>query len=91
MSVRAGAYAVDGQKVSASDVARARVTESERLDGTAPAVWAVASAAVDAEECRMFLDMLGLDAAAVANARRAQDQSLRSARRGHVASVHRRH
>jgi DNA-binding protein H-NS len=70
VSAQAGDYAVDGERVTASDVARLQASELEQLDRTAPAVWTLAAAAADAEECRELLDMLGLTAAAVTHARR---------------------
>ena len=81
MSVHAGDYAVDGQKVTAADVARKAAAEAEHLDRTAAAVWAVAAAATDCEECRQFLDMLGLDTVAVAHARHGRNRPTRSGHR----------
>ena len=69
LNVRVGEFAVDGQQVTAVDVARKAVAEANQLDRTAAAVWAVAGAATDAAECRLLLDMLGLDAVSVAHAR----------------------
>lgn len=82
MSVRAGDRTVAGTKVSASDVARLLASEHEWLDQITPVVWVVAAAAPDAAECRTFLDVLGIDPAAVAHARHIQTQSVRSPHSG---------
>ena len=78
MIARAGDRAVDGQRVTAADVDRQLAAEAEQLDRTAAAVWTLAAAATDVEECRLFLGMLGLDAVAVAHARRRRNYPSRS-------------
>lgn len=65
MTVRVGALTVDGAMVTASDVARASATESERARQAHRAARAIATGSVDAVECRLFLGMLGLDTTSV--------------------------
>ncbi len=70
MNARIGAMAIDGTPISASDVARMEAEEVMHTEWQRKAVLVVAGSAADADDCRMLLDILGLDADVVADARR---------------------
>lgn len=62
---------VDGTPVSDADVARMRAEEELHAEWQRRTVRVVASAASDAEDCRLLLSILGLDHDVVAKARGA--------------------
>lgn len=69
MTGRIAAMSLDGSPISQADLDR--ITEEERLyaERQRRTVCVVASAAHDAADCKVLLDMLGLDAATIAAAR----------------------
>jgi hypothetical protein len=69
MTGRIAAMSRDGTPISQTDLDR--MAEEERLyaERQRQTVRVIASAARDAEDCKMLLDMLGLDAATIAAAR----------------------
>lgn len=69
MTGRIAAMSLDGTPISQTDLDR--MAEEERLytERQRQTVRVVASAARDVEDCKMLLDMLGLDSALVAAAR----------------------
>jgi hypothetical protein len=69
MTGRIAAMSLDGTPISQTDLDR--MAEEERLyaERQRRTVRVIASAARDAEDCKMLLDMLGLDAATIAAAR----------------------
>ena len=69
MTGRIAAMSLDGTPISQTDLDR--MAEEERLyaERQRQTVRVVASAARDVEDCKMLLDMLGLDGALVAAAR----------------------
>jgi hypothetical protein len=69
MTGRIAAMSLDGTPISQTDLDR--MAEEERLyaERQRQTVRVIASAARDAEDCKMLLDMLGLDAATIAAAR----------------------
>jgi hypothetical protein len=69
MTGRIAAMSLDGTPISQTDLDR--MAEEERLyaERQRQTVRVVASAARDAQDCKMLLDMLGLDAATIAAAR----------------------
>jgi hypothetical protein len=69
MTGRIGAMAIDGTPISATDVARMEAEEILHAEWQRKAVLVVAGSAVDADDCRLLLDILGLDADVVADAR----------------------
>jgi hypothetical protein len=69
MNGRIGAMAIDGTPISASDVARMQAEEILHAEWQRKAVLVVAGSAADAPDCRLLLDILGLDADVVALAR----------------------
>ncbi|HEY8828619.1 MAG TPA: hypothetical protein VIM17_12765 [Jatrophihabitantaceae bacterium] len=71
MTGRIGSTAVDATPISASEVARMHAEEVLHAEWQRKAVRVVAASAVDAEDCRLLLSILGLDAEVVADARRA--------------------
>jgi hypothetical protein len=70
MTSRIGAMAIDGTPISATDVARMEAEEALHTEWHRKAVLVVAGSAADADDCRLLLDILGLDAEVVADARR---------------------
>ena len=71
MTGRIGAMAIDGTPISASDVARMEAEELLHAEWQRKAVRVVAGSAADATDCRLLLDILGLDTDVVADARRS--------------------
>jgi hypothetical protein len=69
MTGRIAAMSLDGTPISQTDLDR--MAEEERLyaERQRQTVRVIASAARDAQDCKMLLDMLGLDAATIAAAR----------------------
>lgn len=71
MTGRIGAMAMDGTPISATDVARMRADEELHTAWQRKAVRVVAGSANGVDDCRLLLSILGLDAEAIADARRA--------------------
>jgi hypothetical protein len=84
MTGRIGAMAIDGTPISATDVARMEAEEVLHSEWQRKAVLVVAGSAVDADDCRLLLSILGLDADVVADARRstASAVAVKPARKG---------
>lgn len=76
MTSRIGAMAIDGTPISATDVARMEAEEVLHAEWQRKAVVVVAGSAADADDCRLLLDILGLDSQVVADARRAAASAL---------------
>jgi len=62
--------AIDGTPISATDVARMEAEEELHAEWQRKAVRVVAASAADADDCRLLLSILGLDAEVIADARR---------------------
>jgi hypothetical protein len=79
MTGRIAAMSLDGTPISQTDLDR--MAEEERLyaERQRQTVRVIASAARDAKDCKMLLDMLGLDAATIAAARADLPHSAASA------------
>jgi hypothetical protein len=71
MTGRIGALAMDGTPISATDVARMEADEELHSDWQRKAVLVVAASSHGIEDCRLLLDILGLDIDVIAQARRA--------------------
>jgi triosephosphate isomerase len=69
MTARLGTLSIDGTPISEADLARIEAEEKLHSQQQRSAVRVVASGAVDADDCRMLLSILGLDGATVAAAR----------------------
>jgi hypothetical protein len=67
--IRLGSMSVDGTPISRTDLARIEAEEKLNEDLQRKTVRVIAGAARDAAECRVLLDMLGIDSAVVASAR----------------------
>ena len=67
--IHLGSMSVDGTPISRTDLARIEAEEKLHEDLQRKTVRVVAGAARDAAECRVLLDMLGIDSAAVVAAR----------------------
>ncbi|MDT4937678.1 MAG: hypothetical protein QOG80_1349 [Pseudonocardiales bacterium] len=63
---------IEGTPISRADVARMQAEEALHADWQRRAVRVVASSAVDADDCRELLSMLGLDSQVVLEARNAK-------------------
>jgi hypothetical protein len=71
MTGRIGTMAIDGTPISQADVARMEADEALHAEWQRKAVRVVAASAVDADDCRMLLAILGLDRHVIAEARGA--------------------
>lgn len=71
MTVRAGAMSIDGSPISAADRARMASEEATLKARQLKAVRVIAAQAQDVADCRLLLDVLGLDPSVVAEARAA--------------------
>jgi hypothetical protein len=87
MTVRIGTLSVDGTPISEADLARIEAEEKLHAQQQRSAVRAIAGNALDADDCRMLLSMLGLDRDTVAAARaeRAGRSGKRARRRSAAA------
>ncbi len=70
MTGRIGAIAMDGTPISATDVARMEADEELHSDWQRKAVLVVAASSHGVDDCRLLLDILGLDVDVIAQARR---------------------
>jgi len=77
---------IDGTPISAADVARLEAEEKLYAERRRRTVRVVASAARDVADCRMLLDMLGLDRAIVVEARGDSKPPTPRKRRSHAAA-----
>jgi hypothetical protein len=71
MTGRIGAMSIDGTPISEADVARMEADEALHAAWQRKAVRVVAASAIDADDCRLLLSVLGLDHEVIADARRA--------------------
>jgi hypothetical protein len=71
MTGRIGAMSIDGTPISQADVARMEADEALHAEWQRKAVRVVAASAIDADDCRLLLSVLGLDHEVIAAARRA--------------------
>ena len=71
MTGRIGAMSIDGTPISEADVARMEADEALHAEWQRKAVRVVAASAIDADDCRLLLSVLGLDHEVIAAARRA--------------------
>ena len=69
MTRRTAASATDTTPISAADRLRIEAEEKLHAEHQRRTARVVASAALDADDCRLLLDILGLDASVVASAR----------------------
>jgi hypothetical protein len=70
MTLEHGSRAIDGSLVSAADAARLAAEEAQYAADQRRAARVVAAASLDLPDCRLLLDVLGLDQAIVREARR---------------------
>jgi hypothetical protein len=69
MTARIGTMSIDGTPISEADLARIEAEEKLHAQQQRSAVRVIAAGAIDAEDCRSLLSMLGLDTPIVAAAR----------------------
>jgi hypothetical protein len=69
MTARIGTMSIDGTPISEADLARIEAEEKLHADQQRSAVRVVAASAIDADDCRTLLSILGLDRLVVADAR----------------------
>lgn len=86
MTGRIGAIAMDGTPISATDVARMEADEELHSDWQRKAVLVVAASSHGVEDCRLLLDILGLDVEVIAQARRTAAAGLEPTADGTPAS-----
>ena len=86
MTGRIAAMSIDGTPISAADVARMEAEEKLYAERRRRTARVVAAAATDVNDCRMLLDMLGLDRNTVVEARGDRKPSTPRKRRTHAAA-----
>lgn len=69
MTARIGTMSIDGTPISEADLARIDAEEKLHTEQKRSAVRVVAASALDADDCRTLLSILGLDRETVAAAR----------------------
>jgi hypothetical protein len=69
MTARIGTMSIDGTPISEADVARIEAEEKLHAQQQRSAVRVIAASAIDADDCRTLLSILGLDREIVAEAR----------------------
>jgi hypothetical protein len=69
MTARIGTMSIDGTPISEADLARIEAEEKLHADQQRGAVRVVAASAIDVDDCRTLLAMLGLDRPIVESAR----------------------
>jgi hypothetical protein len=69
MTARTGTTSIDGTPISETDLARIEAEEQLHVTQQRSAVRVVAASALDAEDCRTLLAMLGIGPQVVAEAR----------------------
>jgi hypothetical protein len=69
MTARIGTLSIDGTPISQADLARIDAEEKLHTEQKRSAVRVVAASALDADDCRTLLSILGLDRETVAAAR----------------------
>lgn len=86
MTGRSGTLSMDGTPISQADIERMAEEERLHVERQRQATRVVAAAARDAEDCRMLLDMLGLDHDVVLAARKECAAKTRAPRRRNRAA-----
>jgi hypothetical protein len=88
MTARIGTLSIDGTPISGADLARIEAEEKLHAEQQRSAVRVVAAGALDADDCRMLLSILGLDRETVAAARAqlAQPAAAKRPRRRRAAA-----
>jgi hypothetical protein len=81
MSGRITTLSTDGTTISQADMQRIEAEERLHAEQQRKAARAVAAGARDVDDCRMLLDMLGLDREVVAAARQAPATPTTASRR----------
>jgi len=76
MTARIGTMSIDGTPISEADLARIEAEEKLHSQQQRSAVRVVAASALDADDCRTLLSILGLDTKTVAEARAEMKQSV---------------
>ena len=69
MTLHVGTMSIDGTPISQADMARLEAEEKLHEEQQRKAARVIASASLDAEDCRMLLSALGLGADVVRDAR----------------------
>jgi hypothetical protein len=69
MTARIGSMSIDGTPISEADLARIEAEEKLHAQQQRAAVRVIAGCALDADDCRTLLSILGLDRDVVAAAR----------------------
>jgi hypothetical protein len=77
---------IDGTPISAADVARLEAEEKLYAERRRRTARVVAAASRDVNDCRMLLDMLGLDHEVVVEARGDRTSPTSRKRRSHAAA-----
>jgi len=75
MTGRGGTLSMDGTPISQADIARMECEERLVAERQRRAARVIAAASHDVADCRLLLDILGLDTEVVAAARRAATPS----------------
>jgi hypothetical protein len=81
-----GTMSIDGTPISRTDLARIAAEEALHAEQQRNAVRVVASSALDAEDCRMLLAMLGMTNDVVAEARAQLPAKPKRSRKGRAAA-----
>jgi hypothetical protein len=81
MTGRSTSLSMDGTPISRADIERMEEEERLHAERQRQATRVIAAAARDAEDCRMLLDMLGLDHDVVLAARKESAAKTRASRR----------
>jgi hypothetical protein len=87
MTVRIGSMSIDGTPISETDLARIEAEEKLHADQQRKAVRVIAGCALDADDCRSLLAMLGLDREVVVAARGAAAPRRATAKRSRRRSA----
>lgn len=69
MTAHTGTMSVDGTPISETDLARIAAEDKLHAEQQRSAVRVVAASSIDADDCRILLDILGLGGDVVAEAR----------------------
>jgi hypothetical protein len=86
MTARIGTMSIDGTPISEADLARIAAEEQLHADQQCAAVRVVAASAVDADDCRLLLSVLGLDKEIVTSARAQLGRPAKRARKRRAAA-----
>lgn len=81
MTGRIGAMAIDGTLISAADLARMQAEEELHATYQRKAARVIAASSLGLDDCRMLLDMLGLDTTIVQQARTTGAPAAKPARK----------